>query len=226
MSVIRVGISGTSGVKRQKVYAELDVLELIELGDPVPPPKRATIDRWRSEAPDRFQLVVVAPATVLETMRIAASETALLAEQVEALQAPLVLYPSSADLAPERANEAAIVETLKATPGGAQPVWEAHGLWTYPRAQQMAAAAGAILAVDPLNLKAPYDDSPAPPPPPGTRAYFRLPVVPGLRERFSDWHLEEIADLASGYDECWVVFAHTFAKPDATRFKKLVSSAD
>jgi uncharacterized protein YecE (DUF72 family) len=217
-----VGVAGLRAAPRARLFAELDCVEVVELGQAPGAPGVAVLRKWRAEAPARFAFIAVAPPRLHETMRHDAGSEAALAEAVQALGAAAVLYPTLPAVSPDPRNREAITAVLRATPGGARAVWEPHGPWEYADAAALATRAGAVLAVDPLNLAAPYETEKVPPPP-GPIGYFRLPLVPGMRSGYDPERLEEIALALAGYEEAWVIFAHGEAWRDARRFRKLLA---
>jgi len=220
-----VGVAGLRAAPRARLFAELDCAEVVELGHAPGAPGVAVLRKWRAEAPAGFAWIAVAPPRLQETMRHDAASAAALAEAVEALGAIAVLYPTMPAVSPDPRNREAIAAVLRATPGGARAIWEPHGPWEYAEAVALAARAGAVLAVDPLNLAAPYETVKVPPPP-GPVGYFRLPLVPGMRSGYDPERLAEIAEALEGYEEATVIFAHGEAWRDARRFRKLLAGEE
>jgi uncharacterized protein YecE (DUF72 family) len=223
MARVRVGVAGVRAGPRDRLFRDLDLLEVGEVARLHGAPGAAALRRWRAEAGPEYGFVVVAPQRLWSTMRLDDEARAALAAQVAALGAAAVIYPTTPAVSPDARFRDAIAATLRATPAPARAVWDPRGPWGYGDALAVARDAGAVLAVDPLNLAAPYE--PSPPPPPGPFAYFRLPMVSGNRPRFDADRLEALADVCARYTEAFVVFAHPEAWRDARLFRRLLGLA-
>jgi hypothetical protein len=96
---------------------------------------------------------------------------------------------------------------------GLSIAWEPHGPWEHPRAAAHAAAAGLVLAVDPLR-----DPAPA-----GASAYFRLGPFAALGSRLGVYNLERLADAAQPFAQVTCVLDTPRALDDVRNLRAVLA---
>ena len=213
MQVI-VGCAGFP-VPATRYFKEFLFVEIQETHVAVP--GMGTVRRWRREAPDEFRFAMLAPREIgQEGFRAGkVTETALknLADVNKELSATAAVFVSPPEFASTRPNKAAVKEFLQAVRKKFERVvWEAPPSWDAGDAEEIAAAAQAIAARDPL--KSGLSKLPV--------AYYRLPGPAGHKSRYEDPAIDKLAELhgEATHEEVTYVFSNVDMFADAKRFRK------
>lgn len=204
------------------------------------PPRLATLERWRREAPEDFAFtlkawqVVTHPATSPtyrrlrapletpeeagffrrgETVRAAWERTRAAAA---ALAARTVLFQCPASFTPCDEHLADMRAFFRAAPrDGLTFAWEPRGRWPDALVAELCAELDLVHCVDPL-ARAPVTAG---------AAYFRLHGRTGYRYRYTDADLDEILERCAGFGETTCLFNNMTMGEDAARFQALVARA-
>lgn len=146
-------------------------------------------------------------------------------------QAQTVIFRSPPDFAPSTSNR----DRLRAFFGDMASaelfadtarVWEPLGLWDVHTAARLAEELGLVLACDPLSndpllhLEVDFASLPV------SRMYFRITGLGRGSQRFDEYALEPLLELAAAYQRVWVVFTHAHRYPDAIRCQRLLANAE
>jgi uncharacterized protein YecE (DUF72 family) len=212
--VITVGCAGFP-VPATRYFKEFLFVEIQETHHALP--GMGTIRRWRREAPPGFVFAMLAPREIgQEGFREGkVVETALksLLEVGKELKAKIAVFVAPPELAPNRANKAAVKDfLLSVRKKFDRVVWEAPPAWDPDDAAALAAEVKVIPARDPLAhgmLDAPV-------------AYYRMPGPAGHKSRYEDPAIEKLAGLAhdAKHKDATYVFTNVDMFADAKRFKK------
>ena len=180
-------------------------------------PGMGTLRRWRREAPPEFSFAMLGPREIgqegFRAGKVVDAALKNLTDVGKELEAKMVVFVSPPDLAPTRANKAAVKEFLPAARKRFdRVVWEAPTTWDADEADDIAEAGKAIAARDPLL--AGLSKRPV--------AYYRLAGPAGHKSRYEDPAIEKLGALAreATHDEVTYVFANVDMFADAKRFRK------
>lgn len=185
-------------------------------------PGMGTIRRWRREAPPGFTFAMLGPREIgQEGFREGkVVETALksLLEVGKELDSSIAVFVSPPELAPSRANKAAVKEFLQSVRTMFdRVVWEAPTTWDADDAAALALDMKIIPARDPL-AHGPVDSE---------VAYYRLPGPAGHKSRYEDPAIDKLASIAkeAKHKDATYVFTNVDMFADAKRFKKAMKLA-
>jgi uncharacterized protein YecE (DUF72 family) len=240
--LLRVGCAGLpAGISRAPYFQRLDLLEIdATLFDP---PGDLALRRWRGEAPPGAAFTMLAwqlithdfggPSYERLTSPLDASargqvgsfrdtqevkqawERSLRAAR--ALGTEVILFQTPPSFSPSEMNRDRMRRFFGEVVGEVNDVtlaWEPKGVWEPAQAAKLAEELRLVVALDPLQLEVP--------PPEGPGAYFRLYGLGLYRNKIDDEHLDELAELVSAHQRCWVVFSNVEKYADAQRFRKLL----
>lgn len=190
MTILNIGTS----VDRRpgpKYCASLNFAEISFSG---PPPKPATLKRWKSELPKQFSLSLVAPFGAIHSADGALLRDEALAEgakwlvsSARALGASFVVLPTSAHITPGQRDRQRLQRVFDAVSSPKYTLyWQPSGLWEIPSAIHFTRDSDVQIACDPLQ----------PDVPPNSVGYARLRAIGG-RSRFGEGVLYDLADRLS-----------------------------
>ncbi len=178
-----------------------------------------TVRRWKREAPTDFRFAMLGPREIgQEGFRDGkVIETALktLEGIVAELQAQTVIFVGPPEFTNNKANKAILQEFLGSVRKRfARVVFEAGPGWDPDECDELARAAGALAARDPLV----QGISKLP------EAYYRLHGPAGHKSRYEDPAIERLAELARSakHEHATYVFTNVDMFADAKRFKKVL----
>lgn len=233
--MLKVGCCGFGGAQR----AYFDRFPVIEVQHTFyQPPRPATLERWRAQAPAAFEFTLKAWQVITHTassptyrrMRhppgpteavgyFRPSETVLAAWErtraaARALQARLVLFQCPASFTPSAEHLADLRAFFaQAARGGLTFVWEPRGpAWSDELVGALCAELDLVHGVDPFRRQ-PVRAQPA---------YFRLHGITGARHRFSDQDLARLRAWCAEHSEVYCLFNNLGMVEDALRFQALV----
>ena len=185
-------------------------------------PGMGTLRRWRREAPEDFRFAMLGPREIgqegFRAGKVVDAALKNLADVGQELEATMVVFVSPPDLAPSRANKAAVKEFLPAVRKRFdRVVWEPPTTWDADEAEDIAESAKVIAARDPLLSG--LSKKPV--------AYYRLPGPAGHKSRYEDPAIEKLGELAreATHEEVTYVFANVDMFADAKRFRKAAKLA-
>ena len=229
---IRIGCTGLPPrLGQQKYFDSLTYLESDVLVKS--PPRRAILERWRREVADDRSFGLLAPPIIgargFAPTPDAVEAVNLLADAREALAAETIVFETPAGFTPSSAHRDAMTrffaETTAGRFGDAALVWDPDGLWEPAAAVRFAAGLGLLWACDPLS------NDPLGPGPalfanlPSKDAYFRVRRL-GIGPRgFDAYALEDMLELAAGYERTWIAFGGNNKLGDAKQLAKLASAS-
>lgn len=183
-------------------------------------PGPGTVRRWRREAPEGFHFALLGPREIgQEGFREGkVTETALkaLVEIAQDLNAKTAVFGAPAEFAPTRQNKAAVQEFLESVRQQFDTVvFDPAEGWDPDECDELAEAAGAIAARDPLTQGMSKRQV----------AYYRLPGPAGHKSRYEDPAIERLAELAKGaeHERVNYVFTNVDMFADSKRFKKAMN---
>ena len=180
-------------------------------------PGMGTLRRWRREAPEGFCFAMLGPREIgqegFRAGKVVDASLKNLADVGKELEAKIAVFVSPADLAPSRANKAAVKEFLHGVRKlFDRVVWEAPTTWDADEAEDIAEGAKAIAARDPLHAGL------------SSRrvAYYRMPGPAGHKSRYEDPAIDKLGELArtATHEDVTWVFANVDMFADAKRFRK------
>jgi uncharacterized protein YecE (DUF72 family) len=216
---ITVGCAGFP-VPATRYFKEFMFVEIQETHHALP--GMGTIRRWRREAPPGFTFAMLGPREIgQEGFREGkVVETALksLLEVGKELDSSIAVFVSPPELAPSRANKAAVKEFLQSVRTMFdRVVWEAPTTWDADDAAALALDMKIIPARDPL-AHGPVDSE---------VAYYRLPGPAGHKSRYEDPAIDKLASIAkeAKHKDATYVFTNVDMFADAKRFKKAMKLA-
>jgi uncharacterized protein YecE (DUF72 family) len=241
-----------AGLRRKRYFEQLEYLE--NEGTRFQLPTARVFKRWREEAGPQGRFGLVAPQVItdkpgprgygrggegLTTEQLAQAGgfgvTPVIERAVDeliaacaTLPADTVIFRSPPEFAPSAANRDAMrrffAELAPAQRfGDTVRVWEPQGLWEPEVAARLAAELGLVYAWDPLSndpLATSLDVDELP----DATGYFRITGLGVSKQRFDDYSLEPVLELASECKRAWIVFAHLHKYPDAIRCRRLVDA--
>jgi uncharacterized protein YecE (DUF72 family) len=230
---IQIGTIGYP-LKKQLVHSRVDVVELIETAES--PPKLATARRWRKATPDRIGFTMQLPRYLFEQppansplpgpadaygrFQTTEENQRLMTKSIRfasALKAHALVLPTPADFTPAKVHRDALEKFLAvARPDNLDIVWEPRGPWEYESAAAFARDLGVTLAIDPLQD----------PPQPDKKAYFRLGPFSVMGARMGIYHLEQLIEAFTLYEEVTCVFATPMALDDIQNLKNLMAEIE
>lgn len=251
--VVRVGCADLPpGLRRERFFERLDYLETS--GSRFQVPAERVLQRWRKEAGDKGRFGLLAPQVItdkpgprgyvrgdkLGPEALAQAGGFRLTPVVEravhsiagacaVLEADTVVFRSPPDFSPSASNRDAMRRffgecATQERFGKTIRVWEPLGLWEAAVAARFASELGVVHACDPLSND-PLSGGPlALAELLGEMAYFRITGLGRSRQRFDEYALEPLLELASHNEQTWIVFAHIHKYPDAIRCRQLVTS--
>ncbi len=234
---IKVGCCGWP-VARAKYFGAFGLVEVQESFYNLP--RLATVERWRSAAPPRFEFVLKAPQLITHEpssptyrrLRTKPSEfrkrrygafkpTAEIHRAWEATRAlaralgsKIVLFQSPASFTPTPRHKAHLEAFFKKVErGGLLLAWEPRGEWDDAEIRSLCRQLDLIHCVDPFQRR----------PVAGEPAYFRLHGRGGYHYRYSDAELKELLALCRDRPSAYVLFNNTEMFADARRFLRLLT---
>ena len=238
-SPIKVGCCGFAA-GRGKYFATLPLVEInITFYQP---PELSVVQRWRDEAPDRFEFTLKAwqlitheaHSPTYRRLREALSpgdqarvgsfrlNSATLqawdrtARVARCLGADKVLFQCPASFTPTPENMDRMRAFFDAVPrDGLRCLWEPRGRWPVPEVAALCRELDLVHCVDPLSQPAVT----------GGLGYFRLHGIGGYEYRYRDEELARIRDLVSDHQPAYVLFNNSSEFDDARRFSDLVHGA-
>ena len=235
--MLHVGCCGWSK-GHAATYARFECVEIQQTF--YEPPRVATMERWRAEAPEGFRFAIKAFQLVtheessstwrrLKRPRPAAGRCGSLRDTPEvraawdetlaaarALRAEVVLLQVPARFGPEVENIERLRRFAREMPRGDFALaFEPRGpAWGEEEADRLCRELDLLRAWDPF-VSAPADPKLQP------TAYLRLHGGEGFAHRYSDEELERVLDLARRYERAWVMFNDRWMWDDACRFLEL-----
>lgn len=235
--MIRIGCCGFAASRRE-YYARLELVEVQQTF--YQPPRVATAERWRAEAPAGFEFTVKAWQLIThepssptyrrlskpvppdrrdrygffrDTEEVWSAWEATRAIAA-ALAAKVILFQTPASFTPSREHKERLRAFMRKIPrDGRLIAFEPRGVWEPEEAAALCADLDLVPAVDPLRTE----------PPAGRVAYFRLHGPVTGRYRYDDGDLHSIAAKCEGRDEAYCLFNHPEMWRDALRFRDLVA---
>ncbi len=230
---IRIGTVGFPLSRREKVYADVDVVEVVEGFDVPPLPKTAR--RRRKEAPATVAFTVQLPKYLWES---APSKTSLpgapeaygrfrLSEEnldlwqraiqfAQGFGATDLVLKTPASFTPSKSNADALTQFLtRVDRQEFGVVWEPDGAWEADGASRLARRLDLVLAVDPLRDV----------PPEGERAYFKLGPFAVLGSRLGVYDLERLAEASDPFERSTYVFDTRRALDDARNLRAIFNAS-
>ncbi len=227
--MLRVGCCGFP-TAREAYYARFPVVEVQRTF--YQPPRLATCERWRAEAPEGFEFALKAwqlithPSTSPTYRRLrekigpakrygffrptdevfaAWDRTADLAT---ALEARLVVFQCPASLTPTAEH----FDNMRAFFHRARRdslvfLWEPRGEWEDHDIARLCRGLDLVHCVDPFKRQ----------PVTGGLAYFRLHGIRGYRSQYSDDDLSRLVEWCAGYENAYCLFNNMSMLEDATR---------
>jgi uncharacterized protein YecE (DUF72 family) len=237
-SLVHVGCSGFRS-SRESYYATLDSVEVQHTF--YQPPQISTLERWRAEAPKRFEFAVKAWQLITHTSSsptrrrlkrkltdeekegagsfwpsgIVREAWEVTRDCASALKARAVLFQCPASFRPNAEN----VENMRAffqtaERGRLSFCWEPRGDW--PRALVKELCDG----LDLWHVVDPFKERTLTP----RRCYFRLHGRRGWRYKYEDAELEELYAMLPKNVRSYVFFNNVEMLDDARRFKEIAES--
>ena len=192
-------------------------------------PTLKDLNTWRVHSPKGFAFVLhlsnafVATwlnASAQEGMTAKALEQALEAEETKAhaLAAKAYLLRTPYDFTPGEANRQKLAEL--ATVLGEKKralIWESQGLWEPSEAMAWGRANKVVVATDPfLAAQEGYL------PPAGDDACFVLTERGGMRRKFDQYDMEDVAEVAQAYRRVFILLRGRFKHDHARELKHAV----
>jgi uncharacterized protein YecE (DUF72 family) len=200
------------------------------------PPRLATAERWRYEAPPdgeftlkAWQLITHEPSS--PTYRRAGPgfdparkdrygsfrdseevwEAWLATRRIaEALQAGLILFQCPARFTPTEENLRNLAGFLSRLRGqGFRLAWEPRGEWPEDTVRELCRRFDLVHCVDPLAARPLW----------GELCYFRLHGLGGYRYRYTDEDLRSLRAKLPAGKQCYVMFNNVYMEEDARRFR-------
>lgn len=218
---------------RPEYYRHFEVVEVQQTF--YRPPRPATVQAWRDEAPAGFAFTIKAWQVITHpvsspTYRKAgllpdappdhfgffrATDEVFQAwnrtrEIAEVLHAPVVLFQCPASFDPTADHIANLVTFLRQVDrGGLTFAWEPRGPWSDSMVRDLCGELNLLHAVDPF-LRQPVTEE---------RAYYRLHGRTGYRYHYTDPDLEQLTAWCSSYAEVYCLFNNVTMWEDALRLK-------
>lgn len=226
---VKIGCAETPPrMSRAQVFRGLDFLEesfLLRAG----PPSAKSLRKWRRDAPDAAQFIVVAGDGVFADGAERASAVEALLAAREALDAKAIVFRTPSGFSPsqthrDRFRALCASEVTADAVGGATRVLWPRGLWDLELGAQLSDDLDLVLCFDPLRND-PLEELPALLARAFERgvAYLRLERIGTPRRRYDPYELETLGEIASELDAGWLSFAHSERVRDATALKKLLA---
>ncbi len=232
MARVLVGCCGWAG-KQQDYFRDFPVIEIQQTF--YKPPRPATMEKWREQAPDDFVFclkawqVITHPASsptyrkakieVPENRRgeygfFRPTDVVMQAwqktrEAAEILRAAVVVFQCPASFKPTEQNKENLRRFFNAV--GSQDFllgWEPRGQWQDQEIAELCNELGLIHVVDP------FDRSPVT----GGVVYYRLHGIGGYRYQYTDEDLKRLRDMIPPGADTYVMFNNVQMREDALRF--------
>ena len=202
------------------------------------PPRTATLERWREQAPPGFEFtlkawqVVTHPSTspTYRRLRVPLERPeeagffrptvtvlagyARTREAARLLAARIVLFqcPASFTPAPEHIRD--MRAFFRRVPrDGLQFAWEPRGVWDDGQVRELCAELDLVHCVDPFARKSVTE----------RLAYFRLHGIGGYRHRYDDRELRRLLDACGAFEETYCLFNNMSMWEDGKRLKALAA---
>jgi uncharacterized protein YecE (DUF72 family) len=236
--ILKIGCCGFPRA-RKDYFSHFPVVEVQQTF--YQPPRTATLDRWREQAPPDFEFtlkawqVVTHPSTSPTYRRLRAplerpeeagffrpTETVLAGyartrEAARLLTARIVLFQCPASFTPSREHIRDMRAFFRRVPrDGLVFAWEPRGDWDDEQVRDLCAELDLVHCVDPFAGK----------PVTGRLAYFRLHGIGGYRHRHSDQELRSLLDTCAPFEEAYCLFNNMSMWEDAKRLKALAATGD
>lgn len=236
---ITVGCCGF-GMAREKYFRQFNTVEVQDTF--YEPPKIATLNKWKEDAPDEFEFALKAWQLITHESKsptyrrlkrtLTASERtecgafrsssivleawSVTLECVSALEAKSVLFQCPGSFLPTKDNIGNMQRFFSeiSRPPGVRLFWEPRGAaWTETLVRKMCKQLDIDHAVDPF-----VSSSVTP-----KNIYYRLHGQSGWRYQYSDEELRQIADKLGRAKNAHVYFNNMTMNKDASRFLGLIS---
>jgi uncharacterized protein YecE (DUF72 family) len=235
---VTIGCSGFRSA-RSSYYERLPAVEVQHTF--YQPPRKATLARWRAEAPPGFVFVVKAWQLITHTAssptykrlrrtlteddkaeagafrptEIVEAAWAETAASAQALGAPIVLFQCPPSFGPTEKHVTDFRAFVRSrSREGLQFAWEPRGGWPPELVEELCEDLDLWHAVDP------FEQSPVTP----VRCYFRLHGRGGWRYRYEDAELEDLASMMPEDVPSYVFFNNVHMLEDAERFRALMGT--
>ena len=235
-SLVRVGCCGFRS-SREAYYPLLRAVEVQHTF--YQPPRPATLERWRQEAPGGFEFTLKAwqlithqsssptyrrlkrelteeekeGAGFFRPSPIVAEAWRVTRECADALRASTVLFQCAASFRPTSENVSNLRAFFKSVERGRLDFcWEPRGGWPRELIKELCDELDLWHAVDPFSERT---VTPA-------RSYFRLHGRKGWRYSYEDAELEELSSMLPRRGRSYVFFNNVDMKRDAVRFREIV----
>lgn len=235
---VRIGCCGFRS-SRESYYALLDAVEVQQTF--YQPPQIPTLERWREEAPPRFEFAVKAWQLIthqsssptyrrlkreltdkeketsgfFRASAIVRDAWAVSDACARALQAKMVLFQCPASFQPTTANIARMRKFFaRIKRREANFCWEPRGGWPRELVKDLCDELDLWHVVDPFA-----DRSVTP-----RRCYFRLHGRKGWRYVYEDAELEELYSMLPPDADAYVFFNNIKMQEDALRFRAIVEA--
>ena len=234
--LIRVGCCGFRS-SRESYYGALDSVEVQHTF--YQPPRPATLEKWRREAPEDFEFTLKAwqlvthqassptyrrlkrelteeekaGAGFFRPTAVVADAWSLTRECAAALDAATVLFQCPASFRPTSENVENLRAFFKKTERGRMDFcWEPRGGWPRELVKELCDELKLWHAVDPFAERT---VTPA-------KCYFRLHGRRGWRYSYEEAELEELSSMLPKRGKSYVFFNNIDMRKDAVRFREIV----
>lgn len=214
--MITVGCAGFA-VPLTRYVKEFLFVEVQETFNSLPGP--GTLGRWKRQGPPGFEFALQGPREVgqegFRQGKVVETALNMLSEVATDLGSKTVIFTAPPEFVANKTNRAVVKEFLTLVRETfPRVVWEAPASWDPDDALEVALAAKAVAARDPLHA--------------GTYAapfgYYRLPGPAGHKSRYEDPALERLTEIVKKtkhQNSVWV-FTNVDMFADAKRLKKLL----
>ena len=203
------------------------------------PPRLATLERWRREAPPGFEFTLKAwqlvthlagsptyrrlkepldrpeDAGFFQPTDLVFAAWERTRQAARCLSAPIILFQCPASFTPcERhtANMRAFFSAIERDDSCL--AWEPRGLWPDILVEELCRELDLVHCVDPYKRRSVH----------GRPAYFRLHGREGYRYRYSDGDLQQLAGYCAAQETAYCLFNNMTIFEDARRFRVLTDA--